>query len=80
MRSRLGRTTFFQPDFVLPGNIEVVFVEKRAAIAQLQGVERDIGGCGRRFPRAVTDRVHDELIKVDALPAHRDLENAVKFP
>lgn len=77
--ARLGRAAPLQPNLVLPGNVEVIFVKKPVALAQLQFAKRHGRGTGNRLPRAVPCRVNDEFVKVDVFPSHRDLKDAMKL-
>lgn len=45
-RLRFGRAMFFQPDFVLLGDVEIIFVRKPTALAQFKGIKHDVGGFG----------------------------------
>ena len=62
-----------------PGNVQVVLVGEPCPFAQLQCRKRHLGRSGGEFPRAVARGTQAELIEVDALPPHRDLDGAVQL-
>jgi len=49
------------------------------APAQLEHRQRDVGRGGRHLPRSVALGAEAELIQVDALPPHRDLDHPVQL-
>jgi hypothetical protein len=62
-----------------PGDVEVVLVDKPRTFAQSQRRQRDVRRRCRQFPRAITLGTEVELVEVDPLPAHGNLDHAVKF-
>ncbi len=76
---RIDAPALFQSDLVLPWDVEVVLIQKTATLAQFQIGKRNLRRVSGRFPGAVTHRMNDKLIKVNALPAHHDLKHTVKL-
>src|SRR3954471_21318783 len=66
-------------DLMPPGNVQVVLVDEPGSLAQLQCRKRHLGRSGGEFPRAVARGTETELIEVNALPPHRDLDGAVQL-
>jgi hypothetical protein len=66
-------------NFVAPRDVKVIFVGKSCALAEPQRRQRDVGRGRRQLPRAVPRRAQTELVEVDALPPHRDLDYAVQL-
>jgi hypothetical protein len=56
-------------------DVQVVLLEEPRALAKPQRRQRHIGRGGRQFQRTVARGAQAELVEVDALPAHRDLDN-----
>src|SRR4051812_20169011 len=78
-RAWLGRQMVLDPDLVPPRNVQVVLVGKSGALAQPQRRQRHLGRECRQLPRAIAHGTQTELIKVDALPPHRDLDHTVQL-
>lgn len=66
-------------DLMAPGNVQIVFIYEPRALTKAQLRQRYVGRRGGQFPRTVTPGTQLKIVKVDALPAHRDLDDAMKF-
>src|SRR4051794_6666867 len=62
-----------------PGNVQVVLVGEPCPFAQLQCRKRHLRRSGGEFPRTIARSTEAELIEVDALPPHPDLDHAVQL-
>jgi hypothetical protein len=78
--TRLQLQFDFKPDFVFPGDVEVVFVDETRAPAKLKLAKRNIRRPATELPGTKIGGAQVEQKEVNALPARRDLEYAVQFP
>jgi hypothetical protein len=74
-----GASQFSMRDLVAPGNVQVIFVSETSTLAEPQGRQRHLRRGCRQLRRTVTAGTQAELVKVDAFPPHRDLDDAVQF-
>ena len=74
-----GLQTFFEPDFVPPRNVQIIFVGETGSLAKAQAFQRRLWRSSGNLPGTVPNRTQAELKKVDAFPAHRDLDHAMQL-
>jgi hypothetical protein len=64
---------------VLPWDIEIVLVAEAGSLAEAKLGERDIRRPSRQLQGAEPPSPERELEQVDALPAHRDLDDTMQL-
>jgi hypothetical protein len=77
---RVSLMTSLKTNLVLPWAIEVVLIAEAGAQAEPKLGERDIRRPGRQFQGAEPSCPKYELEQVNALPAHRHLDDTMQFP
>jgi hypothetical protein len=62
-----------------PRGVQVVLIDEPRSLAEAQARQYQLGRRRRHLPRTVARGAQAELVKVDAFPAHRDLNDAVQL-
>jgi hypothetical protein len=75
----LRREPVLDANLMAPGDVQIVLVDEPGIFAQSQRRQRDVRRQCGHFPRTVTHRAEIEIIEVDPLPAHADLDHAMEF-